>query len=144
MLSMYVTILRYKSLHNARVSRNLPEQIMKFFKDHFSQHEVTGKSTHGLQSYNNPVMPEIKVCFTPAAVHRHYESRPGLIGLWTKIIGVKTIKLPAVIPLRFSMIRACVVGMLAYVCACDGGYFIFHSHSCIIDDHVCSRVKVKK
>ena len=30
--------------------------------------------------------------------------RPGLIGLWTKIIGVPTIGLPAVIPLRFSMI----------------------------------------
>ena len=29
---------------------------------------------------------------------------PGLIGLWTKIIGVSTIGLPAVIPLRFSMI----------------------------------------
>ena len=30
--------------------------------------------------------------------------RPGLIGLLTKIIGVPTIGLPAVIPLRFSMI----------------------------------------
>ena len=30
--------------------------------------------------------------------------RPGLIGLLTKIIGVPTIGLPTVIPLRFSMI----------------------------------------
>ena len=55
------------------VSRNLPEQIMRFFKDQYLQHEVTGKSTHSLQSYNNSAMPEIKVCFIPAAVHKYYE-----------------------------------------------------------------------
>ena len=75
LLSMYVTtILRYKSPHNALVSRNLTEQITRFVKDHSSRHEVTGKYTLSLQSYINLVMPEIKVCFTPAAVHR-YESR---------------------------------------------------------------------
>ena len=64
-VSMYVNILRYKSCSynhhtNARVSRNLPERIMRFFKDHFTWHEVTGKYTHCLQSYNNHVMSEIK------------------------------------------------------------------------------------
>ena len=35
---------------------------------------------------------------------QRYLIRPGLIGLWMKIIGVPSIGLPAVIPLRFSMI----------------------------------------
>ena len=41
--------------------------------------------------------------------------RPGLIGLRTKIIGVPTIGLPTVIPLRFSMIN-----IILYTHSCAG------------------------
>ncbi len=49
--------------------------------------------------------------------------RPGLIGLQTKIIGVPTIGLPAVIPLRFSMITTFVIHLPwhfahTYICIC--------------------------
>ena len=39
--------------------------------------------------------------------------------------------------------RVCVVGILGYCMFCNGGCFIFGSHSCIIDNHACSRVKVR-
>ena len=44
--------------------------------------------------------------------------RPGLIGLWTEIIEVPTIGLPAVILLRFSMINT-VFALLYPCCVSD-------------------------
>ena len=51
-----------------------------------------------------PATPPHRTIFRRNGMIQRFLIRPGLIVLRTKIIGVPTIGLPAVIPLRFSII----------------------------------------
>ena len=58
----------------------------------------------------------VRVCVCVCVIQRSI-IRPGLIGLQTKIIGVLTIRLPAVITLRFSVIACvCVLCECVHLC----------------------------
>ena len=60
--------------------------------------------------------------------------RPGLIGLWIKLIGVPTIRLPAVISLRISMITYICTHLCTYVYS-----YIRSAYACVSTHAVCMR-----